>query len=204
MKNILILILFFPLYLFAQTEEGTLIVGVNYGFVQDASFTDLDVNEYSPDMSSTFSESDKGFQISVGYKLSKLTIGANYRNCNITGKNDIEYHESSFNERNIFMEYDLIEKGDFIFFVSGSYGSLNYDSKRYLVFDDTELPINSPDGDGTKFNYGFGVKILLGDNFMLSVQTTRDTVEDDGFDGWDYGTEKDKFSYHSIGLSFLL
>ncbi len=73
----------------------------------------------------------------------------------------------------------------------------------YLLFDNTEIPINSPEGDATKFNYGYGIKILLGDNFMLSVKTTRDTVEDDGFDGWDYGTDIDKFSYHSVGLIFL-
>ena len=203
MKNILTLILFFPLSLFSQIEEGRLVVGMDYGFVQDVSFTDLDVNEYSPDMSSTISESDKGLQINVGYKLSKVTLGVNYKNCNITGENDIEYHQTKFNERNIFIEYDLISKNNFIFFVSGAYGSLNYDSKRYLLFDNTEIPINSPEGDATKFNYGYGIKILLGDNFMLSVKTTRDTVEDDGFDGWDYGTDIDKFSYHSVGLIFL-
>ena len=154
MKNILTLILFFPLSLFSQTEGGRLVVGMDYGFVQDVSFTDKDVDEYSPDMSSTISESDKGFQINVGYKLSKLTMGVNYRNCNITGENDIEYHQTSFNERNVFIEYDLITKNNFIFFVSGSYGSLNYESKRYLVYDDAEVPMigtgASPSGDCTK------------------------------------------------------
>ena len=164
MKNILTLILFFPLSLFSQIEEGRLVVGMDYGFVQDVSFTDLDVNEYSPDMSSTISESDKGLQINVGYKLSKITLGVNYKNCNITGENDIEYHQTKFNERNIFIEYDLIAKNNFIFFVSGSYGSLNYDSKRYLLFDNTEIPMTNeeaiPSGEASKYNYGYGIKIL--------------------------------------------
>jgi len=204
MKNILTLILFLPLYMFAQTEDGTFILGVNLGIVQDVEYTDLDENQYSPDMSSTFGDSDKAFQVSAGYKMSKITIGAHYKRGNINGKNDIEYHETSFNERSLFIEYDLIQRNSLILFVSGSYGEIAYDSKRYLVFDDTEIPINSPDGQSSKLGFGFGLKVLLGENFILSIQTSRDTVEDDGFDGWDYGTEKDKFSYHSIGLSFLL
>ena len=35
MKNILTLILFFPLALFSQIEEGRLVVGMDYGFGVD-------------------------------------------------------------------------------------------------------------------------------------------------------------------------
>lgn len=203
MKNILTITLLLPFYLFSQINDGSVILGVQYGFVQDVNFQDLDVNSYSPDMSSDFLSSDKGAEFRVGYKLSKATLGLSYRLCNISGENDIEYHNSNFNERNIFVEYDVVENSNFILFISAGYGLLNYESKRYLVADDTQIPVNSPEGNTTKYNYGLGVKIPLSDNFLLSISTTRDLVEDDGFDGWDYGTNKDKFSFHSLGMSYV-
>ena len=38
MKNILTLILFFPIALSAQIEDGRIIVGLDYGFVEDIAF----------------------------------------------------------------------------------------------------------------------------------------------------------------------
>ena len=80
---------------------------------------------------------------------------------------------------------------------------INYESKRYLIYDDTELTINSPSGEASKYNFGGGIKILLTDYLLLTASTTMDVVDDDGFDGWDYGTNIDKFSYHSVGLTIL-
>ena len=204
MKHIIIVLTFLPVFVFSQIDDQKGIVfGLNYGFAQDISYTEEDINEFSPDMSSEILGSDRGYQISIGYKVNDITFGINFRNCNITGENTIEYHESKFRERNLFAEYDIVKKDSYILFLTGSFGSVNYDSKRYLIHDDTELPINSPSGDASKYNFGGGIKILLTDYLLLTASTTMDVVDDDGFDGWDYGTNIDKFSYHSVGLRIL-
>ena len=46
MKNILTITLLLPFYLFSQINDGSVILGVQYGFVQDVNFQDLDVNSY--------------------------------------------------------------------------------------------------------------------------------------------------------------
>ena len=204
MKHIIIVLTFLPLFVVSQIEDqNSFIFGINYGFTQDISYTEEDINEFSPDMSSEILESDRGYQLSIGYKFSNITLGINFRNCNISGENTIEYHQSKFRERNLFAEYDILKRNKYILFLTGSFGNINYESKRYLIHDDTELPTNSPSGDASKYNFGGGMKILLTDYLLLTASTTIDVVDDDGFDGWDYGTNIDKFSYHSVGLRIL-
>lgn len=204
MKHIIIVLTFLPVFVFSQIDhQKGIVFGLNYGFAQDISYTAEDINEFSPDMSSEILESDRGYQLSIGYKYNDITFGANFRSCNIKGENTIEYHQSKFRERNLFAEYDIIKKDRYILFLTGSFGNINYESKRYLIYDDTELTINSPSGDASKYNFGGGIKMILTDYLLLTASTTMDVVDDDGFDGWDYGTNIDKFSYHSVGLTVL-
>ena len=204
MKHIIIVFTFLPVFVFSQIDDQKgFIFGLNYGFAQDISYTSEDVNEFSPDMSSEIFGSDKGYQLSIGYTFSDITFGIKFGKSNITGENTIEYHQSKFRERNLFAEYDILKRNKYILFLTGSFGSINYDSKRYLIYDDTEIPTNSPSGDASKYNFGGGIKILLTDYLLLTASTTMDVVDDDGFDGWDYGTNIDKFSYHSVGLRIL-
>ena len=209
MKKILILF-FLPIFSFAQeastdnSDSKGLIFGVNYGINQDLLYSDEDINTFSGDMSSEILDSEKGYQISVAYKYEKITFGVNFSNGKLKGENEVEYFNSDFSERNLYVEYDIFKKSKYEFFISGSYGEIDYESKRFLLYDDTELTINSPSGTSTKRNFGGGVRIYLADNFLLVFSSSLNLIDDDGLDGWDYGTDLDKYSFHSLGLRYYL
>ena len=45
---------------------------------------------------------------------------------------------------------------------------------------------------------------LTNDAVEISLSIVRNKIQDDGFDGWDYGSGSDQYLYKSVGLRLYL
>ena len=207
MKNIILIIALLPMVSMAQITDK-LFAEVSFGLVEDIEHTDKDINLFSPDMSSSHSsdaELENGFDISIGYQYSeKIAVGFSYLDAEISGSNDVEYFQGEFTDMSAFIQYDLYQVKNIMFFADASLGQVEYEASRFLVSDDSELPINSPDGTANKMALGLGAKMAIKDNMTIVVKYTLNELDDDGFDGWDYGSDTDRYAFMSVGLRMKL
>jgi opacity protein-like surface antigen len=207
MKNILLILALLPMVSMAQITDK-LFAEVSFGLVEDIEHTDKDINLFSPDMSSSHSsdaELENGFDISIGYQYSeKIAVGFSYLDAEISGSNDVEYFQGEFTDMSAFIQYDLYQVKNIMFFADASLGQVEYEAGRFLVSDDSELPINSPDGTANKMALGLGAKMAIKDNMTIVVKYTLNELDDDGFDGWDYGSDTDRYAFMSVGLRMKL
>jgi hypothetical protein len=205
MKKIFLAVLLMPIIVFSQTQ-GDYFVQYNYGQVFDRYNTD-DINLYSPDVQTEFEGRDDvrmGKKYSFGYYIfNQVTLGIDYMDADISGANSIEYYNGKFNEANIFLNYEIKESNGIIFFGTVSYGYVEFDSKRYFVFDNAEISLNTANGTSQKFSYGAGISYKLKPDVEISLSII-DAIVDDGFDGWDYGSGSDQYLYQSIGVRIYL
>ena len=185
-----------------------LFVEFNIIFVDDLEYTDKDVNLFSPDMSSghnSKSEIKNGASASLGYNFSnKLSFGVSYIESNISASNDIEYFQGSFTDKSIFVNYDLYNIQKIVCFAQASMGKVEYNASRFLVYDDSEIPINSPNGKANKKALGLGLQMNIDNHTAIVAKYIINEIADDGFDGWDYGSGVDRFATFSIGLNLKL
>ena len=207
MKNIILILALLPMVSMAQITDK-LFAEVSFGLVEDIEHTDKDINLFSPDMSSSHSsdaELENGFDISIGYQYSeKIAVGFSYLDAEISGSNDVEYFQGEFTDMSAFIQYDLYQVKNIMFFADASLGQVEYEASRFLVSDDSELPINSPDGTANKMALGLGAKMAIKDNMTIVVKYTLNELDDDGFDGWDYGSDTDRYAFMSVGLRMKL
>ena len=208
MKRIIILCFAIaPVFLWAQ-ELGGFYISYNYGVVEDVFYPDLDVNPFSPDMASDFEGSPdyrNASQYNLGYQISeKLIVGISYMDGEICGSNLIESYEGAFTEYNAFAQYDVLELNQAVVYASASIGQVDFSASRNLVLDDGAFPHASYAGSSDKFNYGLGIRIPIGGKVSLTFDYTFDEVQHDGFDGWDYGSGVDRYTFKSIGLRCYL
>ena len=203
MRNIIFIMALAPIIGKAQITDK-LFAEFNIVYVDDLEYTDKDVNSFSPDMYSGHNEKsdiENGINFSVGYKYSaNLSFGFTYSEADISASNDIEYYKGSFNDMSTFITYDLYKIQNFMLFGYASMGEIEYKASRYLVFDDSELPINSPNGTANKMALGFGLKMNMKNNMAVVAKYIINEIDDDGFDGWDYGSGVDRYADISIGL----
>ena len=180
---------------------------VNYGMVFDENHPDLDVDEHSPDLYSKYNNRDdvkKAFKLSGGYYFKdNFLIGLSYMNSDIAGSNDIEFWDGEFSETSLFVEYEFFKKYGFGIYATGGVGRIDFDAFRSLMLDDGQVPLNSYSGSSVKFQYGGGITYVVNDFIKLNLELSRNIVNHDGFDGWDYGSGEDRYLYKSIGISFL-
>jgi len=208
MKKILFLIILIsPLFVFGQSK-GDYFLTLNYGFVLDENHPDLDIDSHSPDMYTGYNDRDdakNSIKISASYHLTdNMLFGVSYMNSEIEGSNDIEIWNGEFAEFNLFAELEIFEKNDFGVYAKGGLGSVNFDAFRNLVFDGGQVPLNSYSGTSSKILYGAGATYQISTRFKLNLEITRNIVNHDGFDGWDYGSGEDRFLYQSIGISYYI
>ncbi len=191
----------------AQTNDK-LYTEVNMVFVNDLEYTNKDVNLFSSDMSSGYNSKSKienGLSFSLGYSFSqKLSFGISYIDSDISASNDIEYFQGSFKDKSVFVHYDLFTLQKLECFAHLSMGEVRYKASRFLVYDDSELPVNSPNGTANKKALGLGLKFNLKNNMAIVAKYIINEIEDDGLDGWDYGSGVDRYSIINIGLNFKL
>lgn len=174
---------------------------VSLGLVKDLKYTDKDINLFSPDMSSSRHQLEHGKELSIGYQYSKkIALGVSYLDARIYGSNDIEYFKGNFTDLSAFIQYDLYKIQNVILFATAAAGKTEYAASRFLVYDDTRLPINSPDGKANKKALGIGAKADCKNNISIVAKYTVNEVDDDGFDGWDYGSNVDRYGFMSIGV----
>lgn len=185
-----------------------LFVEFNMVFVDDLEYTNKDINLFSPDMSSGHnfkSDIENGVSASLGYNFSnKLSFGVSYIDADISASNDIEYFSGSFTDKNVFMNYDLYIIHKLVCFAHASVGEVEYEASRFLVYDDSELSINSPKGISNKKALGLGLKMSITNNTAIVMKYIINEIKDDGFDGWDYGSGVDRYATMSIGLKINL
>jgi len=207
MQKILALILAFtPFFLIGQVK-GDYTLRINSGMVFDENHPDLDIDEHSPDFYSEYNDRDdvkNAFKLSGGYYLKdNLLIALSYMNSEIAGSNDIEYWNGEFTETSLFAEYELFEKHGLGVYATGGGGRIDFEAFRNLMLDDGQVPLNSYSGTSSKYQYGGGITYVVNDMFKLNVELSRNIVNHDGFDGWDYGSGEDRYLYKSIGISFF-
>ena len=46
--------------------------------------------------------------------------------------------------------------------------------------------------------------MAIKDNMTIVVKYTLNELDDDGFDGWDYGSDTDRYAFMSVGLRMKL
>lgn len=191
----------------AQITED-LYLEFNTVFVDDLEYTNKDINLFSPDMSSSHnnkSEIEQGVNMSLGYNFSnKLSFGVSYIDADISASNDIEYFSGNFTDKSVFVNYDLYTIQNLVCFAHVSMGEVEYEASRYLVYDDSELSINSPNGKANKKALGLGLQMNLKNHIAIVAKYIINEIEDDGFDGWDYGSGVDRYATMSIGLKINL
>ena len=206
MKKIFLAVLLLPSIVFSQSK-GDYFAQYNYGQVFDRYSTD-DINPSSPDMQSEFRGRDDikmGAQYSFGYYISdRINLGVNYMDARISGANAIEYYNGEFHETNVFANYQIKESNGITFFGTISYGYVEFVSKRYFMFDDAVIPLNTDNGTSQKFTYGGGASFKLKTDIEISLSLTNAIIFHDGFDGWDYGTGSDQYLYKSVGVKIYL
>ena len=100
-----------------------------------------------------------------------------------------------------FLNYDLYTIQKLVCFAHASVGEVEYEANRFLVYDDSELPINSPNGKANKKALGLGLQMNLKTK-QQSLRNIINEIDDDGFDGWDYGSGVDRYTTYSVGLNF--
>lgn len=207
MKQLVFIITLMPMIGMAQITDK-LFAEVNVVFVNDLEYADKDINPFSPDMSSGHNDKsniENGLSMSLGYNFSsKLSFGASYVEADISASNDIEYFLGSFADKSVFVNYDLYNIQKLVLFAHASMGEVEYEASRFLVNDDSELPINSPNGTANKKALGIGLNMNLKNNTAIVAKYIINEIEDDGFDGWDYGSGVDRYATISIGLKFKL
>ena len=196
-----------PLIGMAQITDN-LFLEFNRVFVDDLKYTDKDINLFSPDMSSghnSKSAIEEGVSMSCGYNFSdKLSFGVSYIKADISASNDIEYFVGNFTDKSVFANYDLCNIQKIVCFVHASMGEVEYNASRFLVYDDSEIPINSPNGKANKKALGLGLQVDLKNHTAIVAKYIINEIEDDGFDGWDYGSGVDRYATMSIGLKMNL
>tara|TARA_Y100000385_G_scaffold47081_1_gene43695 strand:+ start:2261 stop:2854 length:594 start_codon:yes stop_codon:yes gene_type:complete len=195
---------------FIATTQITddLFLEFNMVFVNDLEYMNKDINLFSPDMSSGHnnkSEIEQGVNISFGYNFSnKLSYGVSYIDADISASNDIEYFVGNFNDKSVFANYNLYAIQKLVCFAHASVGTVEYEASRFLVYDDSKLPINSPNGKANKKALGLGLQMVLKNHTAIVAKYIINEIEDDGFDGWDYGSGVDRYATMSIGLKMNL
>tara|TARA_B110000977_G_C11014847_1_gene469054 strand:- start:2 stop:631 length:630 start_codon:yes stop_codon:yes gene_type:complete len=207
MKNAILILALLPMVSMAQVKEK-LFVEASIGLVEDLEYKDKDINMFSPDMSSRHSNKsglENGLDLSIGYQYSdKLVFGINFLEAEISASNDVEYFQGEFNDINAFIQYDIYQIKKMMFFANASLGQVEYEASRFLVSDDSELTINSPEGTANKMALGIGAKMQFKENLSILLKYTLNELNDDGFDGWDYGSGVDRYAYISLALRMKL
>ena len=206
LKMILVVVCI-PFICFSQKSEN-IFVQIENGFLFDVFEPEMDINPFSPDMQSNFNGIDdvlQGIKYTIGYKLSeKLSVGINIMDADIAGSNNIESYQTNFNERNVLVNYDLINIYNYKFYTHISYGKIEFSSKRKLVYDGYNIPTNCENCNSDKYSYGVGLSTRLSEYIEVGLNFSRNIVTHDGFDGWDYGSNKDEYLYRSLSLRINL
>ena len=104
---------------------------------------------------------------------------------------------------NIFAIYEMKESNGITFFGTLSYGHVEFSSKRFFIYDNSQISSNSEEGASQKVSYGGGISYKIDTNLELNLTITN-SILDDGFDGWDHGSGTDQYLYQSIGVRIYL
>ena len=180
-------------------------VGLKIGFVYDVNFSDLDIDQWSTDLSGSSSGSiPYSYLISLDYDVSSsLSIGVNYGKGHIYGENDIMYYNGEFTQYNLSSRLNIFTIKDILsFYTHAGIGIINSTSSRSFIFDDVVFLENET--ESIKTDLGIGVRYDYNDRISFNLERSYNRVADDGFDGWDDGTGNDKFVYTSLGVSYRL
>lgn len=201
MKKIILILFITPYLSFSQFSEFTF--EFERGFFEDVLHSDLDENSFSSDLSSTFEGLKfNSLRFAVYYPIyNKFQLGVFYSDNKSSGANSVEYYETKFDEYGLNLEYDFYQLDDFTFFTDVFVSNINFNSSRYFLENKT-FPISEISDDATALGYGFGANYNISKKVMLSFSYSLYSINNDGFDGWDYGTDIDKLIYRSFSIRF--
>ena len=224
MKKILIILFISSPILLMGQSKGSFMFKMNYGMVSDSyhpnshlsdatvEYSDGEsiygsVNNHSDDMQSNYNDRDdveNALQLSAGYFVcDNLLVGLNFMNSDIGGSNDVQYWNGSFKDRSLFAEYEFCNKYGVGFLAKAGIGRIKFTSDVNRLLDDAIVPNSGfEDENASKLMYGAGLSYKVYKFIKLNIEVTRNIVNHDGFDGWDNGTNKDRYLYTSAGLSF--
>ena len=180
-------------------------VGLKIGAVYDVDFSNLDIDQWSTDLSGYSSgNTPYSYVFSLDYDVSSsLSFGVNYGKGYIYGENDIMYHNGEFTQYTFSSRLNIFNIKDMLsFYADAGIGIINSTSSRSFIFDDVVFLENEI--ESIKTDLGIGVQYDYNDRISFNLERSYNRVADDGFDGWDDGTGNDKFMYTSLGISYRL
>jgi len=180
-------------------------IGLNIGTVYDIASSELDVDQWSSDLSSNLS--DKicfSYLLSLNYKISSdLSLLIDYGSGSIYGKNEIMYYDGQFSQYNISSTLNILSiTNSTKLYAKVGLGVIKSKAKRRFIYDDIVFLENK--NESLKSEIGLGINQKVSDRWDVNLEAVFNRVDDDGFDTWDDGTGNDKFLYTSIGIKYRL
>jgi hypothetical protein len=180
-------------------------IGLNIGTVYDIASSELDVDQWSSDLSSNLS--DKicfSYLLSLNYKISSdLSLLIDYGSGSIYGKNEIMYYDGQFSQYNISSTLNILSiTNSTKLYAKVGLGVIKSKAKRRFFYDDIVFLENKT--ESLKSEIGLGINQKVSDRWDVNLEAVFNRVDDDGFDTWDDGTGNDKFLYTSIGIKYRL
>lgn len=226
MKKILIILFICCPILIMGQSKGSFMLKMNYGMVSDeyhpnGHLNNINYNSHGDidngigDMATSYYDNDRddvknALQLSAGYFVcDNLLIGLNFMNSDIAGSSNtvnderVQFWNGNFKDRSLFAEYEFCNKYGVGFLAKAGIGTIKFDSQVNEIDDEIGIiPFSGVSDRSSKLMYGAGLSYKVYKFIKLNIEVTRNIVNHDGFDGWDNGTNKDRYLYTSAGLSF--
>lgn len=176
---------------------------------QDANLEGVPVD----DMRGLYTDQDNfdyNFGLNMGVALSPVfSLYGNYQYGVLSGSNDIgEYYQTDFMQYGLglrFLFHNLtrrsagLKKWTFV-----PYAGLNltdFTAKRYLLNDQSLISTVEGKQD-IAANAGLELAYNLNRNWSILLKTGYNWVNNDGLDGYDYGTGQDQFLRSNLGIRY--
>lgn len=200
MKRVLI---FLALVAFgtALVAQNKLNAEYQIGYFVD-QFDDDGLNIFSPDLNSTGGYGDKEMssRILLNYRLSdKVNFDFIYGDGFAEGQNDVESYNNNFTEMGVIANVEVYTRDKYTLYVNAGYSTIDFNAERYLV-SGSEVPHSVVSDNAEVTTYGAKLKYSTEGCMYLTLSFNVYDIDNDGFDGWDNGTESELLLFRGFGI----
>lgn len=175
------------------------------GYFMDQD-NDDGLNAFSPDMSSNpdVQDNELSSRFTVNYNMSdKLSFDLIYGNGNSRGNNDVEMYVTEFTEVGLSANYLVYSQSKIDVFLNAGMSKIDFNSERTLM-SGSEIPHSVIEDESDVRSYGAKIRYTKSDKMYMTLSYSVYNIDNDGFDGWDNGSDSDELVYTGIGIGFNL
>ena len=165
-------------------------------------FDDDGLNIFSPDLNSTGGYGDKEMssRILLNYRLSdKVNFDFIYGDGFAEGQNDVESYNTNFTEMGVIANVEVYTRDKYTLYVNAGYSTIDFNAERYLV-SGSEVPHSVVSDNAEVTTYGAKLKYSTEGCMYLTLSFNVYDIDNDGFDGWDNGTESELLLFRGFGI----